>query len=274
MLHRHTGQDDILIGTDVANRNRVETENLIGFFVGLLPIRVNLSGEPTSRELLQRVWDTMREAFAHPDVPFDKLIAKLNPKRDTSRNPLVQILFDLQNGPEYTRAFSPDFNATAFEVNSEIARFDLVLFVKEANQQIITTWNYNTDLFDDATMQSMMRQYEEVLNFLVTRPFDRISDFSIGEIGNREAKVVRASGTKITDLKRARRKAVDLSRLPLVTTGYLQPGSMLPLVIRPDASDIDLTSWARGNLEFIEAQLFTHGAILFRGCGLSSPNRF
>ena len=274
LLHRHTGQDDVLIGTDVANRNRVETENLIGFFVGLLPIRVNLSGEPTSRELLQRVWDTMRQAFAHPDVPFDKLVAKLNPKRDTSRNPLVQILFNLQNGPEYTRAFSPDFNASAFEVNSEIARFDLVLFVKEANQQIITTWNYNTDLFDEATMQSMMRQYEEVLNLVVTRPFDRISDFSIGEIGKQEPKVVRASATKITDLKRARRKAVDLSRMTLVTTGYLQPGSMLPLVIQPDANDIDLTSWAQGNVEFIEAQLFTHGAILFRGCGLSSITDF
>ena len=117
-LHRSIGRDDVLIGTDVANRNRVETENLIGFFVNLLPVRVEVSGDPTFRELLGHVRDTMFEGYAHQDLPFDKLVAALNPRRDRSRNPLFQILCVLQSEPDYTRL--PSLTVDTFDVDGEL----------------------------------------------------------------------------------------------------------------------------------------------------------
>ncbi|HEY0169964.1 MAG TPA: condensation domain-containing protein, partial [Pyrinomonadaceae bacterium] len=99
LLYRHTGQEDILIGSPVANRNRVETEDLIGFFVNTLMLRTSLAGDPTFTGLLGRVRKTAVEAYAHQDLPFEKIVEELHPQRDLSRNPLFQVLLALQNAP-------------------------------------------------------------------------------------------------------------------------------------------------------------------------------
>src|SRR4029078_6311858 len=102
----YTGRDDIVVGTDVANRTQVETENLIGFFVNLLPIRTRVSRSATFIELLRQVKEVLLEAYAHQELPFEKLVEELKPDRDLSRNPLAQVLFVMQNTPKSLLEFS------------------------------------------------------------------------------------------------------------------------------------------------------------------------
>src|SRR5207249_596870 len=99
LLHRYSGQDEILVGTPVANRNRPELEELIGVFINTIVQRISLSGDPGFRELLKRVRDVSLEAYAHQDLPFEKLVEELKPNRDLSRTPLFQVVFNLQNSP-------------------------------------------------------------------------------------------------------------------------------------------------------------------------------
>src|SRR4028118_1433592 len=133
LLYRYTNQDDIVVGTDVANRNRGETEPLIGFFVNLLVLRTSLSGNPTFRELLRRVRQVALDAYAHQDLPFAKLVEAVRPDRTASTTPLFQVLFVLQNTPMPTWEFS-DLTLTPLEFDTGKAKFDLVLFMEEDRQ--------------------------------------------------------------------------------------------------------------------------------------------
>jgi len=265
-LRRNIGRADVLIGTDVANRSRVETENLIGFFVNLLPVHARVSGDPTFRELLRDLRDTMFEAYAHQDVPFDRLVAALNPKRDRSRNPLFQILFVLQSEPDYSRL--PSLMVDTFDVDGGTARFDLVVFVAERNHQLTATWNYNSDLYTEATVTRMMIQFEVLLESIAASPDSHVNSLPI----TREPDTTEV--TRVSRLRAVRRKAVDLSRMKLVTTSHLTADDTLPLVIQPCADDVDLLDWAKHNCELIEAELSKHGALLFRGFGLKSIEEF
>src|SRR5215831_19273094 len=105
LLHRYTDQDDIVVGSLIANRNRVETEGLIGFFVNTLVLRTDFSGNPSFRELLERVRAVALGAYSHQDLPFEKLLEALQPPRDLSRTPLFQALFVLQNTPQQSPAW-------------------------------------------------------------------------------------------------------------------------------------------------------------------------
>jgi len=271
-IHRLTARDDILIGTDVANRRQVETEPLIGFFVNLLPIRADLSGDPPFRVFLERVRATFLEAYAHQDLPFDRLVKELNPRRDPSRNPLFQILFVMQNGPEYSRTIS-GLSLSPFDVDGNTARFDLVLFVAEREGRLQTTWNYNTDLFDETRILASMDSFQQMLDAIVERPDERLRSFPIMQHRSPdESDPIPAS--KVRSLKSVTRKRIALSTTSAVTIGYLKPAETLPLLIEPSAGALDLTDWAKANLAFIETELLTHGAILFRGFGVSSIAEF
>ncbi|MEJ1930817.1 condensation domain-containing protein, partial [Nostoc sp. NIES-2111] len=139
LLHRYTGATDIVVGTDVANRNRVEIEGLIGFFVNLLVLRTDLSGNPTFRELLQRVREVALGAYAHQDLPFEKLVAELRPDRSLSQTPLFQVLFVMQNAPMRTLELN-GLTLSPWEVENETVKFDLTLFMAEAEHEIVGCW--------------------------------------------------------------------------------------------------------------------------------------
>ena len=174
LLHRYTAETDIVIGTPVANRNRKELEPLIGFFVNTLALRIDLSGDPSFRELLARVREVSLGAYAHQDLPFEMLVEKLAPVRDPSQNPLFQVMFALQNTPE---AASPPSELSIRPVDVKTARalFDLTFDVTEAGGQLDVSLVYNTDLFEPSTIHVMAQHLQILLAGVVSDPDRPIS---------------------------------------------------------------------------------------------------
>ena len=174
LLYRYTGQADIVVGTPVANRNRQELESLIGFFVNTLALRVDLSGNPTFRELLARVREVALGAYAYQDLPFEMLVEELSPARDASRNPIFQVMFAFQNTPD-PAARQLELNISPVEVKTARAQFDLMLDVTAVDGQFYVTLVYNTDLFDALTIQQTAERFKVLLAGVVHGAGRRIS---------------------------------------------------------------------------------------------------
>jgi amino acid adenylation domain-containing protein len=166
LLHRYTGQDDIVVGTPIAGRNRVELGGLIGFFVNTLVLRTNLAGNPSFRQLLERVREVVLGAYAHQDLPFEKLVEKLQPERDLSHTPLFQVMFQLSNGPGEPLQLS-GLNVDNFEFESGITKCDVTLEVIEKAAGLCCRFEYNTDLFDAATIARMGGHFQTLLEGVV-----------------------------------------------------------------------------------------------------------
>ncbi|WP_198299668.1 non-ribosomal peptide synthetase [Tumebacillus avium] len=169
LLHRYTGQEDILVGTPVAGRSRQEIEGLIGFFVNTLVLRTDLSGAPTFAELLARVRETAVGAYAHGELPFEKLVEELQPERNRSVSPLFQVMFVLQNAP-FERLSFPGLTLTPVEVEAGTAKFDLTLFMAEEAGRLSAALEYNADLFDRATAERMAGHLQTLLSAMVQEP--------------------------------------------------------------------------------------------------------
>ena len=176
LLHRYTGQDDVLVGTVIANRNRAEIEPLIGFFVNLLVMRADVSGDPSFAELLQRVRDTALGAYAHQDLPFEKLVEELQPERDMSRAPLFQATLVLQNAPEQELEL-PGLTLSAEPVDYSIVKYDLSLDLGEIDGRIAGALVYNVDLFEAHTIERLTRHFGSLLTGIVQQPEHPSRDF-------------------------------------------------------------------------------------------------
>ncbi|MHC5933218.1 non-ribosomal peptide synthetase [Nostoc sp.] len=277
LLQRYTSQDDIVVGTDVANRNQAEIESLIGFFVNLLVLRTDLSGNPTFEELLKRVRSITLGAYAHQDLPFDQLVKALQPERNLSNTPpLFQVLFVFQNAPMPPLEL-PGLTLSLLEVENKIARFDLALFITETEQGILGKWQYNSDLFDATTITRMTENFQTLLNSIVSQPDARIGNLEMLTDNERKQQTTQKIERKA--FKREKfislaPKALSLSQEKLIKTTYLQPGQTFPLVIQPDADEIDFVAWAKTNQKFLETELLKHGAILFRDFNVDSLSEF
>ena len=169
LLFRYTGQEDIVVGTPIAGRNRVEIESLIGFFVNTLALRTNVSGNPTFRQLLGRVREVALGAYAHQDLPFEKLVEELNPERDVSHSPVFQVMFGMQNAPRETPSLN-GLTITRVPLPSVTAKFDLTLFISETPTGLNCWLEYNTDLFEEATISRMLRHFEQLLEAIARDP--------------------------------------------------------------------------------------------------------
>jgi len=178
LLHRYTGQKDIVVGSPIANRNRTEQEGLIGFFVNTLVLRTNFSGNPTFCELLYRVREMALEAYAHQDLPLEKLVEELRPDRDLSRSPLFQAMFVFQNAPSTTLRIE-GLNVSPVRIGVETAKFDLTFSLHEEIEKLKGSLQYNTDLFDEATIMRMLGHFQTLLEGIVLHPEQRISDLPI-----------------------------------------------------------------------------------------------
>ncbi|MCH7625550.1 MAG: amino acid adenylation domain-containing protein, partial [Chloroflexi bacterium] len=174
LLFRQTGQEDIVVGSPIAGRKHAETEQLIGFFVNNLVLRTDLAGDPTFVELLSRVRRHAVDAYENQDIPFEKLVEALQPKRDPSRHPLFQVMFALQNTPREEFELA-GLTVSALEIESRGTPFDLTLSVAETEGRLTTSVTYNTDLFDSLTIDRMLDQYRVLLQGIAAEPTLRIS---------------------------------------------------------------------------------------------------
>jgi len=216
LLYRHVGEDDVVVGTDLAGRNRAELEGLIGFFVNLLVLRSDLSGNPTFRDVLARVRETAMGALAHPDVPFDRLVEELRPKRHRSRTPLFQMLFVMENIPQETLRL-PGLTMTLMPSQADTARFDLAVFVREQEGGIVTRWTYKTDLFDRSTIQRLSNQYLALLENIAVAPDTRLNDLELrtqAEIHDHALEEQRRREVRMSSLVPGRRRATTLPDRP------------------------------------------------------------
>jgi len=195
LLYRYTGQTDILVGSPIASRNRSEIEPLIGFFVNVLVLRTNLDGEPSFRKLLSQVKSTALAAYVHQDLPFEKLVQELQPERDLSYNPLIQVMFVLQNVPLPTPKLS-DISITGQEGYSGTAKFDLTLLMEDTQEGLVATAEYNTDLFNADTITRMLRHFQTSLEGIVANPDQSIADLPLLTASQRHQLIVEWNNTK------------------------------------------------------------------------------
>ena len=169
LLSQELGTTDVVIGADVANRHQVDVEGLIGFFVNIVVLRMDLRGDPEFRELLRQVRERVLEMSLHQEVPFERVVEELQPERKVGRTPLFQVLLVMQNAPLPAMKLS-GIELEAVEVDNETAKFDLALFVRESQGRLAGSWNYRRDLFRPGTVERLSRRLESVLAAGAARP--------------------------------------------------------------------------------------------------------
>jgi amino acid adenylation domain-containing protein len=202
LLSRYSGQQDISVGTPVANRNRAEFERLIGFFANTLVIRTDLSGRPSFRELLGRVREGCLGAYDHEDMPFERLVAELQPQRDLSRQPLFQVLFVLQQAPRQAVTM-PGLTLGLRLGELENINFDLTLQLTESPRGLQGSLYYNTDLFDPATAERMAGHLQVLLERVADQPDAPLATISLLSEAERE-QVLRQWNATDADIPRER----------------------------------------------------------------------
>jgi len=178
LLFRYSGQEDMLIGTPLAGRDRVELENLIGLFVNTLVLRTDLSGQPAFKELLQRVRQTALQAYSHQDMPFEKLVEELNPQRNLSITPIFQVMFQLQNAP-MPPAHISGLTITPIQIDTGFAQVDLSLTLWEQEDAMMGTFEYSTDLFQSGTIRRMIGHFQVLLDAILDNLEQPIVSFSL-----------------------------------------------------------------------------------------------
>jgi len=174
LLYRYTGQEDIVIGSPIANRNSTQIESLIGCFINTLVLRTELDGNLSFQELVGRVRQVAVDAYIHQDLPFEKLVEELQPSRDLSYHPLFQVMFVLQN-PDLTNIVLPELTWKTRELDTSTAKFDLFLSMIDGEAGLIGTLEYNTDLFKTDTVSRMIGHFQTLLEAIVLHPDEWIS---------------------------------------------------------------------------------------------------
>jgi non-ribosomal peptide synthetase component F len=211
LLHYYCGQEDIVVGTNVANRDRIETEGLIGYFANALVLRTSLADDPTFTELLARVSKVSLGAFVHQELPFDKVVEALKPERDVSRNPLFQILFGLNNSPAPDVTL-PELSLTGLEVEKGTNLFDLSLFLTDGGPSVACVLRYSTDLFEAASIARLRALYEVLLTHAAAHPHARLSELR-GVLERADGELRRAA---VEDQKKLRKQIFrSVRRRPL-----------------------------------------------------------
>ena len=196
LVHRHTGSDDIVIGTPVAGRTRVELEPLIGCFVNTVVLRTQIQEEASFLDLLKRVRGIVLEAFSHEDVPFEKVLEAVNPQRKWSQTPLFHIFFNMLSFPEALEIELPGVQAEMVEIRADSSKFDFTFYVIQKKRSITFDLVYDAELFMPERMAELLRQYESLLSQISRQPDSQIDSFSLL---TREARSVLPDATALLD---------------------------------------------------------------------------
>ena len=194
MLHRYSQEDDIVIGSPIANRTQSQTEQLIGLFVNTLALRCRLASKQSFSELLAEVRRVTLAAYAHQDLPFELLVGELQPERSLSYSPLFQVMFALQNTP-FEAVDLPGVRVRPLTQETGTAKFDLLLNLAEQGGALIGSWEYSTDLFEPETIRRMAGHYEVLLRAIVEDPDQQLSDLPLLTFGERQQLLVEWNNT-------------------------------------------------------------------------------
>jgi amino acid adenylation domain-containing protein len=195
LLSRYTGQEDIAVGSPIAGRRRPEMEGIIGLFANMLVLRSDLSGDPSFRQALARVRETALQAYADQDVPFEKLVEQLRPQRDLSRSPLFQVMFVLQNAPLRPLELE-GVTLTPVTLEHRAAQYDLSLYMRESEEGLVGTVEYNTDLFEPATIARMIAHLQNLLEGIAADPERRLSELPMLGEDERHRQLVEWNATE------------------------------------------------------------------------------
>jgi len=268
LLYRYSKQVDILIGTDIANRVQINLEGLIGFFVNQLALRLDFSGDPTFRQLLARTRAVTLGAYAHQDLPFDKLVDEVRAERDPSRPPIFQVKLALQNAP-FESLELPGLSLNPFELEATRSQLQLALFLRETSEGIAGMMEYNTDLFNHMTVKRMLAHFELLLARATDQPDVCLSELAgfidTVERERLEAEREELAAASLRKFRSIKPKVVyQMSIEEAVRWERLEAGGPPPLVAEPLVPELDLVELARANRDFIEKRVLRHGAILFR----------
>ena len=273
VLHRHTSAADLVIGTDVAGRPDPALDHLIGFFVNVIPVRAQLSApsQPFSTYLASLREQVLR-AFDHQERPFDQLVEGLGMARERSRNPLVQVLFVLQNTPPLRFAL-PGLDVAVVPQPRTESKFDLAVFVNEEDDGLQVEWVYATALYERATQQALSDAWRAVLTAVTQSPQAPVETLYTPPQGRETVMRDNSALSKLDKLGKlgslnTARPAEPVRQAPL------QAARAFPLLVEALDPDLDPFAWAGAQREQIHASLRRHGGILFRGFALTTPQEF
>ncbi|MHA7685169.1 condensation domain-containing protein [Cupriavidus sp. PET2-C1] len=290
LLHRLGGAEDQLVGIDVAGRTRRELEELIGFFVNVLPLRARPHATLTFAALLAQLRDATLAAFDHQALPFERIVEVAGVPRERAWHPLVQMLFVLQNTPADARQFA-GLRAERLPTPVHAAKFDLAVFLAPHADGLRAEWVYATALFPRATAHRIADAYGAVLAQAVSNPALPLSGLVVpaslcepatdmpamtsSQISSPSKLDKLAKLNKLGNVAGLPKTAAEAApAAPLVRTSFLSPGQTFPIVIEPTTLDLDPVAWALAHRQDIEATLCRHGGILLRGFGLRTPQEF
>ncbi|SNR96518.1 non-ribosomal peptide synthetase [Pseudomonas segetis] len=289
LLQRVTGSHDFIVGTDLANREHPALENLIGFFVNVLPIRARMSEGEHFTTRLQRLRDDCLSAFQHQQVPFDKLVEELQPPRTPGVNPLVQVLFVMQNTPGSSASLPGLEVEEQLMPGQQSSKFDLAVFVEEnPDQSLNVRWVYRTSVLTAPTISRLEQGFASLLECILAAPEQALDQWSWqlprttdstavaqpDSPGNDVAARSARKQSKLSKLKQTRATAVSQVAHEQVRTRTLGHGQALPLVIEPLLAELDPVHWALQARGWINQQLLNHGGLLFRGFNLPNAAAF
>jgi len=219
LLSRYSGQQHIVLGTDIANRTTAETEKMIGFFINLLPLHTDLTGDPSFKQLIARVREVALGAYAHQDLPFDKLVEDLRPERSLKHNPIVQALFVMQNIPSQQRQLA-GVEMQYFPVPITRSKFDIAVFMRESKGAMFQDWLYSSELFDRKTILRMAGNFETLLRDALSHPEKRVSDLEFQSLGEKQQLESERNARK-----QAQRKKLGTAQPKAIQLEEKQPGN-------------------------------------------------
>lgn len=275
------GQRRFIIGTPIANRTRLELEPLIGFFANTLPLRADLSGDPSFEELVARVRSNALDAYANQDAPFDRIVEELAPRREVNRDPLFDVMFTFQNVPRGGGSRLPGVRLQPLPFDEWLAKRDLTLRIEEHGPGYRGVLEFDNELFDAATARRYTEDYVHLLDRLLAEPAaPALTPGSPGGPSERrngmgDAHRVDPARATFRQFIAAAPTKVTVDRSTSATVGRLpDTDGALPVLVQANHPDIDLAEWAADNRQLIAGHLAAEGGLLFRGFRVTSARDF
>ncbi|HWD31775.1 MAG TPA: amino acid adenylation domain-containing protein [Pseudomonas sp.] len=276
LLHRVSASDDLLVGADVAGRQQPELERLIGFFVNILPLRSRYSAQQTFSHYLGVARDTALSALEHQDLPFDMIVEASGVSRQRGVNPLVQVLFVMNNLPVRDNSLD-GLKVEVLPALASYSKFDMALFLDQHAEGLRGTWQFASALFKPERISQLAKAWMSMLEQIVCEPDIRLGDITMITDTAVAAVPAPAAGPKADKLGKFLKKpkaAAPAAAGGAVRESLLAPPQVFPLLVEPNDPGLDLVAWVNHNRPWLEEKLSRHAGILLRGFAMHDIHAF